>query len=150
MLLNAIYSPQIPRNVRLMYIHAYQSLIWNEIASKRIKDHGLKLYEGDLVPVSMAQTTEEIIDDEGILEDANDAASDSDEIKPKDTLSRFKTMVRPLTATDIESGKYSVFDIVLPLPGHDITYPGNECAQWYEERLTQDDLSSEKLKQKHK
>ncbi|XP_015601850.1 pseudouridylate synthase 7 homolog isoform X2 [Cephus cinctus] len=39
----------IPRNTRLMYIHAYQSFVWNNMVSKRIKDLGSKPIVGDLV-----------------------------------------------------------------------------------------------------
>ncbi|XP_065410111.1 pseudouridylate synthase 7 homolog isoform X7 [Chrysemys picta bellii] len=39
----------IPRNNRLMYIHSYQSYIWNNMVSKRIEEYGLKAVSGDLV-----------------------------------------------------------------------------------------------------
>ncbi|XP_012602147.2 pseudouridylate synthase 7 homolog isoform X3 [Microcebus murinus] len=39
----------IPRNNRLMYIHSYQSYVWNNMVSKRIEDYGLKPIPGDLV-----------------------------------------------------------------------------------------------------
>ncbi|XP_036748276.2 pseudouridylate synthase 7 homolog isoform X2 [Manis pentadactyla] len=39
----------IPRNNRLMYIHSYQSYVWNNMVSKRIEEYGLKPVAGDLV-----------------------------------------------------------------------------------------------------
>ncbi|XP_062317040.1 pseudouridylate synthase 7 homolog [Osmerus eperlanus] len=39
----------IPRNNRLMYIHSYQSYVWNTMVSRRIEAFGLKAVEGDLV-----------------------------------------------------------------------------------------------------
>ncbi|XP_028814111.1 pseudouridylate synthase 7 homolog isoform X2 [Denticeps clupeoides] len=39
----------IPRNNRLMYIHSYQSYVWNTMVSKRVEAFGLKAVEGDLV-----------------------------------------------------------------------------------------------------
>uniref|UniRef100_A0A8C1QYG0 Pseudouridylate synthase 7 homolog n=1 Tax=Cyprinus carpio TaxID=7962 RepID=A0A8C1QYG0_CYPCA len=39
----------IPRNNRLMYIHSYQSFVWNCMVSKRMEAFGLRAVEGDLV-----------------------------------------------------------------------------------------------------
>ncbi|CAD1471262.1 unnamed protein product [Heterotrigona itama] len=39
----------IPRNARLMYIHAYQSFVWNHMVSRRIKEFGRNPVVGDLV-----------------------------------------------------------------------------------------------------
>ncbi|RXM92477.1 Pseudouridylate synthase 7-like [Acipenser ruthenus] len=39
----------IPRNNRLMYIHSYQSYMWNNLVSRRIEEFGLKAVPGDLV-----------------------------------------------------------------------------------------------------
>ncbi|XP_060548661.1 pseudouridylate synthase 7 homolog isoform X3 [Pantherophis guttatus] len=39
----------ITRNYRLMYIHSYQSYVWNNIVSQRIEEYGLKAVPGDLV-----------------------------------------------------------------------------------------------------
>ncbi|XP_008936593.1 PREDICTED: pseudouridylate synthase 7 homolog, partial [Merops nubicus] len=38
----------IPRNNRLMYIHSYQSYVWNNMVSKRIEEYGLRAVPGDL------------------------------------------------------------------------------------------------------
>ncbi|KYN27710.1 Pseudouridylate synthase 7 like protein [Trachymyrmex cornetzi] len=52
----------IPRNIRLMYIHAYQSFVWNHIVSKRIKQFGTEVVIGDLVYDK--QNCKETINDE--------------------------------------------------------------------------------------
>ena len=47
--------------------------------------------------------------------------------------------VKVLTAEDIE--KYSIFDIIMPLPGRDVTYPGGELGDLYKTILEQDEVS---------
>lgn len=125
---------KIPRNMLLLYVHAYQSLIWNKVASRRIKEYGLKLIPGDLV-YNENEIAEEILDA---------VEEDEDDEQPKQ--SYFKQKVHQLSKEDIDSGKYTIFDVVLPQPGFDITYPGNEVGTWYEEYLAESELSSEKLK----
>ncbi|XP_014670043.1 PREDICTED: pseudouridylate synthase 7 homolog [Priapulus caudatus] len=56
--------------------------------------------------------------------------------------------VRALTEDEVH--QYDITDIVLPLPGYDITYPANEVADWYKELLAVDGLSSAALKHKVK
>ena len=41
-------SVQIPRNMRLMYVHAYQSYVWNSVVSRRFREFGPVLQPGDL------------------------------------------------------------------------------------------------------
>lgn len=149
--------------MRLLYIHAYQSLIWNEIVSRRIKEFGLKVQVGDLIFADKnADKDQNIVDEDNLPIDADDILCDDESEKEDtddaakvgsndtETASRFKTMVKPLTQEEVDAGTYTIFDVVLPLPGHDITYPANEVGKWYEERLAKDDLSSEKLKLKQK
>lgn len=33
----------------MMYVHSYQSLVWNTMVSKRIQTYGLQPVEGDIV-----------------------------------------------------------------------------------------------------
>jgi tRNA pseudouridine13 synthase len=37
--------------MKTLYCHALQSYIWNKAVSRRVRDYGLSLVEGDLVGV---------------------------------------------------------------------------------------------------
>lgn len=43
----------------LLYVHAYQSLIWNKVVSKRIKEYGFKPIVGDLILDKHNETIED-------------------------------------------------------------------------------------------
>ncbi|NXQ79663.1 PUS7L protein, partial [Nyctibius grandis] len=101
----------IPHSMRLFYVHAYCSKIWNEAASYRLKIYGSKVVEGDLVS----------------SEENDESVSLNDK-------------VHVVTAPEESANKYSINRVVLPMVGHSIKYPSNKVGQWYHERLSKDDL----------
>jgi tRNA pseudouridine13 synthase len=120
---------QVQRNLRLMYVHAYQSLVWNNVAGKRWELYGNQVVEGDLVIVGekdgeSASKNEVDEDGEPIFHPAAD-----DSAPTEDSFTR----ARHLSREEAEGAKYDVFDIVLPLPGYDVLYPANEIGKFYEE-----------------
>lgn len=115
----------IPRTMRTMYVHAYQSLVWNFVASKRWEQYGNQVVRGDLVLVNSDTT-------EGGNEDAAELDEETLHLAERDsTDKRSELKVRALVDDDVSSGKYSVFDIVLPTPGWDVMYPDNDIGQFY-------------------
>ena len=52
---------RIPHGLRTMYVHAYQSYLWNAATSERCQKHGTKnVVQGDLVlPVDSAEAEED-------------------------------------------------------------------------------------------
>lgn len=122
---------QIPRNLRLIYVHAYQSYVWNMVASKRIELYGLQVREGDLILVERKNAESKkvtTIDEDGQEFEEDVAGTLSDK-------------VRALTKEDIESGTYTIYDVVLPSPGYDVVYPTSpELLSVYEEVMAKDGL----------
>lgn len=39
--------------------------------------------------------------------------------------------------------KFTIYDVVLPLPQHDAIYPANEVANWYKDLLMEDGVSEQ-------
>lgn len=132
----------ISRNLRLMYVHAYQSLVWNTAASSRWKAHGDRVLPGDLVlvnehPDPHTQTDNNVakVDQDGepiIAAEPSDRAYTTDEIF---------TRARALTESELASSncKITIFDIVLPTPGYDILYPANDTADIYKEFMASEE-----------
>jgi TruD family tRNA pseudouridine synthase len=100
----------VPFNVRRFWINAYQSLVWNTMASARLQRFGASSsVMGDL-----------------FLEDG--AASVND--------------VQVVDASNVSS--VPICQVVLPLPGHGVKYPGNEIGDLYKEMLGKDNIRFEK------
>jgi tRNA pseudouridine13 synthase len=142
-----------------MYIHAYQSYVWNAIVSERIRKYGAdKPVVGDLVfetddDQSMAGL--EPSDSEVPLED--NAEDDQEGTSTMDDPSSFhkksrKPWVPPRikTLTEDDLDKYTIFDVIMPLPGTDVAYPGGPLGERYREYLRMDGLDPDNWVRKQK
>lgn len=119
----------IARNLRVMYVHSYQSYVWNVVASKRMDLFGTKVVAGDLVfldnPKIHVAPSGPVVNEDGIVED----------VKTK------HVGVRAVTEEEAASGLFDIHDIVLPTPGYDVQYPSNETLkQLYVDTMAKDDL----------
>lgn len=165
----------IPRNTRLMYMHAYQSFVWNHIVSRRIKQFGTDVIVGDLVydkqdckedvtnkimncsldnindvkDESDAATSEEkTIDlnaDKGNEENSESAKASDDLTEEQEDAYDLPT-IKVLTEEDLPN--YTLADVIMPQPGWKVTYPSYAKA-WFDEFLTNDGLTTD-LRQKNK
>lgn len=121
----------IPRNLRLMYVHAYQSLIFNLAIGERWRLFGNRVVEGDLILIHEHKDKEAPAQaDQDIDADGEVIIQPGEEDRANDPDAMFER-ARPITASEVESGQYSIFDVVLPLPGFDVEYPANALGQWY-------------------
>eukprot|EP00002_Diphylleia_rotans_P027763 TRINITY_DN5579_c0_g1_i1.p1 TRINITY_DN5579_c0_g1~~TRINITY_DN5579_c0_g1_i1.p1 ORF type:complete len:658 (+),score=154.66 TRINITY_DN5579_c0_g1_i1:46-2019(+) len=140
----------LPRTLRLMYVHAYQSFVWNTVVSERIKTHGYSPIIGDLVPVGdkVLLDTEVDADLDATLSTnaTGEDNGDEDVQETAQTSANLEDMVRPLSESDIQESRYSVFDVVMPLPGYQVRLPANSIGDRYHEILSQDGLTLPKLR----
>jgi tRNA pseudouridine13 synthase len=112
-----------------MYLHAYQSYIWNHAASRRWELHGANVIAGDLV----IAPTESVPLVSGQDQDGDDI------INPVEDDEDAPVRARPLTAEEATSGNYTIFDIVLPTPGYDVVYPENDIGEFYKDFMSRDE-----------
>jgi len=107
----------IPKNLRMMFIHAVQSLIWNKATSHRIASMDRdNVLVGDLVPnVNKGE---------------------------KDTESR----VHIVTEEDVEKKKYKMEDILVPQVGTKTVFPTNSLGAVLKELLNDIGVTLEMFK----
>ncbi|TYZ66296.1 hypothetical protein PybrP1_010382 [[Pythium] brassicae (nom. inval.)] len=143
----------IPRHLRMMYTHSYQSFVWNMVASDRVSQFASDApVVGDLViphdAVAAALLDEFVAVDETdataavpLDGDDGDAGSERAPKRPKVGAS----IAAPVLVTAENIAQFSVYDVVLPLPGYDIAYPENGLRARYEEILAADGVDFESL-----
>ncbi|XP_034500569.1 pseudouridylate synthase 7 homolog-like protein isoform X2 [Ailuropoda melanoleuca] len=107
-----------PHSMRIFYVHAYSSKIWNEAVSYRLATYGSRVVEGDLVCL------DEDVDDEHFP----------------------NSRVHLVTEEEESANTYAIHRVVLPVLGYNIQYPRNKVGQWYQEVLSKDGLQTCRFK----
>lgn len=164
----------IPRTLRLMYVHAYQSYVWNRLVSERIARFGSEgPVEGDVVFVQ--PDADHIAEDDAAFDDgAGDAQGgvdgDVDEHEDEDaarnqrkplaspqSIPAWQRSVKILQRVDLDpqaqateqgvsdARAWSIYDVVLPLPGSSIELPSGWMSELYTQILAQDGLTHQHL-----
>ncbi|GAA5908397.1 pseudouridine synthase PUS7 [Sporobolomyces salmoneus] len=144
----------IPKNLRLMYVHAWQSYIWNRLVSERVRLFGaLEPVEGDLVYVSEgeaaaieADSEEKAEKEDESLKDPSSAASQQAYYISTSSLPK----VRALTPLDISSKSHTIYDVVLPMPGFAVTYPSGALGELYKRVIKEDGIDPDQMWRKQK
>lgn len=139
----------IPRNVRVLYLHAYQSFIWNKVVSRRIAKYGLKVLPGDIIRHKNSSNlkdedlAEEMVDDENKtdVDGENDSEKKDEQKGEKNELSKANIHI----VSEEEAKVTHISDVLLPLPGYRIEYPKNEMKDWFIELLEADGLTIDAL-----
>lgn len=142
----------VPRHLRTMYPHAYQSYVWNHVVSARIRMSATTVLEGDLVLIT---PTVETIDDSPMEEVdqngeivVNIPAEKSTSGRPRD--GEEFARARLLSKEEAESGKWTMKDLVLPTPGWDVIYPQNELLEVYKSIMEEHGLDPLEMKRAHR
>lgn len=140
------YFMAIPRGLRTMYVHAYQSYIWNRMVTERVKRFGLdKPVIGDLVFIDNTGEDEK-------KEDVVDSSQDLEVVEEDDQQDKQvhggtfqQKKVKELeNEEDVE--QYSIHDIVMPLPGNEIQLSEKGwMAAVYKEMLAEDKMTPEDI-----
>lgn len=134
------YFMAIPRGLRTMYVHAYQSYIWNRMVTERVKRFGLdKPVVGDMVYASNADGKEALVETEEqeIADEDEQLDTQRNGVQPKQV---------KILENEADVQGYSIHDIVMPLPGNEIQMSEQGwMAQVYRQMLAEDRLTPEDI-----
>ncbi|CAM9509268.1 unnamed protein product [Discosporangium mesarthrocarpum] len=149
----------IPKNLQMMYLHAFQSLLWNLAATHRVKTYGVsKVVAGDLI-IPKGISSEDPLDlvAEPALECEEGGAASMEEVlavaeeEKEEEEGRAAKRVRQsssnlpaahvVTEEEARNRTFQVVDVVLPMPGHGVTYPANTVKDCFKQALEDRGLS---------
>ncbi|SPO29410.1 related to PUS7 - Pseudouridine synthase [Ustilago trichophora] len=158
----------VPRTLRLMYVHAYQSYVWNRLVSERIARFGsADAVEGDLVFADDGADDGWGVDGGEVAEDKDDAGDEDQDDLGNDTsksesIPTWQRPIKVLTKTDLDQDesmppptnsttdtqprqRYTIYDVILPLPGSSIDLPPGWMSELYTSILSNDGLTHTQL-----
>ncbi|MCO5588297.1 hypothetical protein L7F22_042252 [Adiantum nelumboides] len=115
------YFSALPRSLRVMYVHAFQSYIWNSIATRRAQDFGLQApIIGDYVWLKGEENYVEVgVGDEEEDEDARLNAV----VNGTATSNGFGRKQVKILENEAELSKYTIHDVMIPSPGSQVQIP---------------------------
>lgn len=123
---------RLPRNVRHLYIHSFQSFLWNQVATYRIQKMGTVPVVGDLVNENKDQ--DDFYFEEEELE-SDDESNGSNQPSPVQSPVSRQPKIKTLTAEDLAN--YSIFDVLVPIQGTQITIPDSHIKEFYNQLLVE-------------
>ncbi|KAG5405404.1 hypothetical protein IGI04_011523 [Brassica rapa subsp. trilocularis] len=135
----------IPRTLRMMYVHSYQSYLWNNAASLRVQKYGTnQVVLGDLVSTKVDDAKRVVGSLNSEQKENSEEALDCDQLDDTavvDLPGERSDLVKVVGNEDVEAGTYSTSDIVLPLPGSRVIYPSNDVAEIFHDLAKKDGIS---------
>ncbi|CAG0888856.1 unnamed protein product [Darwinula stevensoni] len=121
---------KLPRHMRLMYAHAYQSYVWNVVVTQRFQHYHDQVLPGDLICLDSSEPSPPL--DEGAME----VEREEQEMNRKKWK---KPKVRYVE--EVEAVRTPITSVVFPLPGSEVLYPNNDMHTWLQETLAKDGFS---------
>lgn len=129
-----------PKSNRLICAHAFQSYIWNMLATKRLELFGNKVVVGDIVALSTI--------DKSLLCD-NETEEYSGKSNDVENSKVSNIGIHTVIPEDVECGRYTMKDVLLPLPGWDIVTPNNAIGEYYSSLLQENGITQADLQNHH-
>lgn len=112
----------ITKTMRMMFVHALQSYLWNKVASFRVEKLGLNVTKGDLVLTGKSTEDSCRSDSAGCPE------------------------VRVVTDEDVVARRYTLEDVVLPLIGLKTRHPENASGEHFDVVLKELSITLDMIK----
>lgn len=114
----------LPKRMKSLYVEAFHSFVWNNVVSERVRTYGVDV----VLPGDLVIRRDAVKRESGLGKRKRMPKGRNGEAGP------IGRMGDPhvVTEEDVKEGRYSIDDVVLPLPGTAVKYPENSTAAFYE------------------